>query len=103
MFIMIYTDGDSGVTNTDGTKLKESIWGSTYIIDTPLAVDRLNFINAWENNTLNISDKVYEVLNMVFENVKYCLLNKTEDKFENGNYYIKIFKELNINKLELKG
>ena len=106
MFIMIYTDGNSGISNIDDTKLKESIWDSTYVIDVTQEIDKLNFINAWENNILNISDEVYESLNMVFKEVKYCLLNKLEEKYnvdsKNGNYYIKIFKELNINNLTSK-
>ena len=106
MFIMVYTDGNSGISNIDDTKLKESIWDSTYVIDVTQEIDKLNFINAWENNILNISDEVYESLNMVFKEVKYCLLNKLEEKYnvdsKNGNYYIKIFKELNINNLTSK-
>lgn len=99
MFLMIYTDGDSGVFNLTGERCKTSIFDSTYIFELSTEEDKLKFIKAWKDRELGISDKMFDVLNYKIKDLEYFLLNKIETKIENGNYYFKLFKNININKI----
>lgn len=97
MYIMIFTDGDSAVYNPKtGEKLKESIWGSTYIID----IDPITFLTYWCSNQFKLSEKVYDILNTQYDRMVDCLLNNVEDKINystsNGNYYIKFLNDINL-------
>jgi hypothetical protein len=99
MYLMLYTDGDSGLFNLNGERFKESIWSDTYIFDLSSENEKKEFLNAWENRKLGMSNKMLEILNFRFNELQYFLLNDIETKLENGNYYIKLFKEFNINKI----
>lgn len=98
MYLMLYTDGDSGFYIND-EKCKESIWSNTYIIELKSEKEKKEFIEAWRNKKFGMSTEMLEVINFRFNELQYFLLNDIETKLENGNYYIKLFKEFNINKL----
>lgn len=86
MILIFDFDQDSGFTNIEGQELKSSVYGCYWIIVPDKEKDK--FIEAWYQRKLGISDRVYETLEPVFENVVYCLMNDIEDKICSGNYSI---------------
>ncbi len=96
MIFTIYTDGDSGLI-IDNKKILPFYENSQeYIINIPIfKIDK--FIEEFYLSKFGLTDKVYNAIEPIFEDVIYLLKNNLEDKIENGNYYIKINKYININ------
>lgn len=94
MILIFDFDGDSGFTNIYGRQLNSSVYGYYWCIVGEH--NKNNFIEAWYQKKFGISDKVYETLEPVFENVVYCLMNDIEDKIESGNYSIKLVKYIDL-------
>lgn len=97
---MLYTDGDSGIHDLKGNWMNETIWGSTYLIITPEEQKKL-FIDSWNERKLGISDRVFEAFKPLMKDVEYCLMNDIEEKFENGNYYLKLINKVEFYYIEL--
>lgn len=94
MILMLHTDGDSGCCTLDGKLMKTSLYDDYLIM---INEDQKSlFIESWYSRKLGISDRVYETLEPIFENVVYCLMNDIEEKFENGNYSINLFKRIDL-------
>ncbi len=96
MIFTIYTDGDSGLTIMDKKILPFYENSQEYIIG--ISENKTDeFIEEFYKNRFGLTDKVYAAIEPIFEEVIYLLKNNIEDKIENGNYYIKIDKYININ------
>jgi hypothetical protein len=100
MVIMLYTDGDSGIHDLKGNWMNETIWGSTYLIITPNEQKKL-FIDSWNERKLGISDRVFEAFKPLMKDIEYCLMNDIEEKFENGNYELKLINKVEFYYIEL--
>lgn len=100
MVIMLYTDGDSGIHDLKGNWMNETIWGSTYLIITPNEQKKL-FIDSWNERKLGISDRVFEAFKPLMKDIEYCLMNDIEEKFENGNYELKLINKVDFYYIEL--
>ena len=96
MIFTIYTDGDSGLTVNNKKILPFYKESEEYIINIP-TYKTDEFIEEFYKNRFGLTDKVYAAIEPIFEEVIYLLKNNIEDKIENGNYYIKINKYININ------
>lgn len=94
MILIFDFDQDSGFTNIDGQPLGSSVYGYYWIILCNEEKDK--FIEAWYNRKFGISDRVYETLEPVFENVAYCLMNDIEDKIYSGNYSIDLVNNMDF-------
>lgn len=94
MILIFDFDQDSGFTNIHGRQLNSSVYGCYWCIVEEH--NRDNFIEAWYQRKFGISDRVYETLEPVFENVVYCLMNDIEDKIESGNYTIDLVKHIDF-------
>lgn len=99
MVIMLDTDGDSGIHDLKGNWMNETIWGSTYLIITPNEQKKL-FIDSWNERKLGISDRVFEAFEPLMKDIEYCLMNDIEEKFENGNYYMKLMNRVDFYYIE---
>lgn len=99
MVIMLYTDGDSGIHDLKGNWMNETIWGSTYLIIAPDEQKKL-FIDSWNERKLGVSDRVFEAFKPLMKDIEYCLMNDIEEKFENGNYYIKLISRVDFYYIE---
>lgn len=97
---MLYTDGDSGIHDLKGNWMNETIWGSTYLIITPNEQKKL-FIDSWNERKLGISDRVFEAFKPLMKDIEYCLMNDIEEKFENGNYELKLINKVEFYYIEL--
>lgn len=95
MVIVLYTDDDSGIHDLKGDWMKESIWGSTYLIIVQEAQKSL-FIKAWNERKLGISDRVFNAFKPLMKDIEYCLMNDIEEKFDNGNYYFKLVQHVDF-------
>ena len=73
MILILDFDQDSGISNLKGEWMTSSIYG-WYILLVP-EEDKNQFIEAWYERKLGITDRVYETLLPVFERVVYCLMN----------------------------
>lgn len=94
MILIFDFDEDSAFTNIHGQQLNSSVYGYYWCIVKDY--NRDNFVEAWYQRKFGISDRVYETLEPVFENVVYCLMNDIEDKIESGNYSIKLVKYIDF-------
>lgn len=94
MILILDFDLDSGLQDINGNLLKSSVYGCFWIIVPDNKKDE--FIEAWYTRRFGISDRVYETLEPVFENVVYCIMNNIEDKIDSGNYSIDIHNEIDF-------
>lgn len=94
MILIFNFDQDSGLTNIEGQELKSSVYGCYWIMVSD--EEKEKFIEAWYNRKFGITDRVYETLEPVFENVVYCLMNNIEDKIESGNYSIDLVNSIDF-------
>lgn len=94
MILIFDFDQDSGFTNIHGQQLNSSVYGYYWCIVEEH--NRDNFIEAWYHIKFGVSDRVYETLEPVFENVVYCLMNDIEDKIESGNYSVHLVNNMDF-------
>lgn len=95
MIIVLYTDGDSGICDLQGNWMNETIWGSTYLLIVQECHKKL-FIDSWNERKLGISDRVFEAFEPLMKDIEYCLINNIEEKFGNGNYYLKLVEKVDF-------
>ena len=94
MILILDFDEDSGLQDINGNWLKSSVYGCFWIILQDNK--KVEFIEAWYTRRFGISNRVYETLEPVFENVVYCLMNDIEDKIESGNYSINLVNNMDF-------
>lgn len=95
MVIILYTDGDSGIHDLQGKWMKETIWGSTYLIIVQESKKSL-FIESWNERKLGISDRVFQAFEPLMKDIEYCLMNNIEEKFDSANYYFKLVQRVDF-------
>ena len=81
MLILIDCDLESGMTNLKGEKLKPFIYGSCFAIKLTTKKEKELFIQSWYEKRFGITDKVYNTLEYIFEDIATCLMNNEETIF----------------------
>ena len=90
MVVLFDFDGDSGIKDLEGNWMNETIWASNYLLIIGSEKHKHLFVENWYKRNFGISDKVYEVIEPIFEDIAYCLMNDIEETFVNGNYTVKL-------------
>ena len=101
MVILLETDGDSGIHDLQGNWMNETIWGSTYLLIVQECHKKL-FIDSWNERKLGISDRVFECFEPLMNDIEYCLMNDIEEKFDNGNYCLKLVNKVDFHTITME-
>lgn len=96
MVVLFNFDGDSGIKDLEGNWLKETIWGGTYLLIISSDNHKNLFVENWYKRNFGITDKVYEVIEPIFDDIIYCLMNNIEETFNNGNYTVKLINNIDF-------
>ena len=110
MIISIYTDGDFYLSDKEGNILKNDL-PYQYLIKINTVEDVEDFAHMFYCNDFGINNPdALTILSIMIDDVRLKLLevlnkpdsfDNIEDEliFENGNYYIKIYKDIKIHSL----
>lgn len=91
MLIIINTDGDSGMQTPEGMQCEPFL--SDYSEEYALWIkkEEINeFATNWYNRKFGLTDRVFEALTYIIPDVLSSLHNEIQEKFENGNYSIRL-------------
>lgn len=95
MYALFDLDGDSTLTLND-MECKGWIYGGQFLVHFPTKKTILEFEREFLDCKI-YNEKVREQMSIITREAIILLLLGEEDRIENGNYSIKVFKELNIN------
>lgn len=96
MVLLLDFDGDSGIKDLNGNWMNETIWGGTYLLIISSDNHKNLFVENWYKRNFGITDKVYEVIEPIFDDIIYCLMNNIEETFNNGNYTVKLINNIDF-------
>lgn len=95
MYALFDLDGDSDLVLNDMV-CKEWIFGGQYLVHFPTKETILKFEKEFLEGAI-YNYKISKQMEIITRQAILLMILGEEDRFENGNYSIKVFKELNIN------